>query len=211
MKKIITVMLAVLMVFAISIPVFAADNNFITSPGKNTPEIVDVDTDIPDYNGRIIIVPYPKKDTLPTGESKLMEDAYGDISGKDGNSNLQEVLDGIGTGLGIVDLFNLHETGAATNNNGTYTVTMSVEGKNAKSLIYMDEDGVWHVVDNAKISSDGKTLTFTTKTLSVPYALVGTKTGTSPKSGQNIDLLVYTVIISGIAVTFLAFSKVRVG
>ncbi|MBO4468507.1 MAG: hypothetical protein J5766_04330, partial [Clostridia bacterium] len=130
------------MVFALSVPVFAAQGDFVESPGKTNPTVTDVQTDIPDYNGKIVIVPYEKKSTLPSQESQLMDQAYNDIADGQNNSNLGDVL---GQNTGVYDLFDIHENGSFSYNNGKYTITLAVgDVPNYKSIIYMDEDGTWH-------------------------------------------------------------------
>ena len=225
MKKIISLTLAVIMVLALSITAFAADGAFIQSPGKVNPEISNFQTSIPNYDGRIIIVPYHKKDTLPAEESQLMDKAYNEISGKTTTSNLKEVIGFISKNsnttsdkLGVVDLFDIHEEGATVvTADGQYTFTISLEGvNNYKSLIYMDSEGVWRVVQGAKISADGKSLTFTTTTLSSPFALVVEKTdaatsvGGSPKTGDNTAYYIYAVVACFSAIAALIVSKKRI-
>lgn len=217
MKKIICLSIALLMVFALSIPAFAAEGSFIQSPGKTNPTIEDVDTDIPNYDGKIVIVPYQKKSTLPDDESKLMDEAYGDIAGHNSGSNLNDVLKEIAgennttsDKLGISDLFDVHENGNVTYNNGRYTITMAVENvPNYKGLIYKGEDGNWHRLTDAKLSADGKKLTFTTSTLSVPFAIVVEKTGASPKTGDVSLYYIVFALVSSIALAGFSAYKIK--
>ena len=214
MKKLITLLVAVVMVFALCVPAFAAEGTFVQSPGKTNPEITNVQTDIPNYDGRIVIVPYDQKTKLPSDEAGLMDQAYDDIAGKTQNSNLSEVLEQVAkdnnttTGkLGVSDLFDIRETNVNYNSNGTYTITVAVSNVgNFKSLVYMDSDGVWHTVPGAKLSADGKYITFTTSLLSVPYAFVVEKTSASPKTGDNSAFYIYLAIVSSVAMlVFLGF------
>ncbi len=215
MKKLITLLVAFIMVFTLCVPAFAAEGSFVQSPGKTNPEVTNVQTDIPNYDGRIIIVPYDRKTTLPADESNLMDRAYDDIAGKTHNgNNLGEVIDQIAKDnnttsdkLGVSDLFNVRETNVNYNSNGTYTITVAVSNVgNFQSLIYRDKDGVWHTVPGAKLSADGKYLTFTTTVLSVPYAFVVEKTGASPKTGDTGAIYICFALVSSAAMmVFLGF------
>ena len=104
----------------------------------------------------------------------------------------------------------VHEDGNITYNNGKYTITMSIGNvPNYRGLIYKDEDGNWHRITDAKLSADGKSITFTTTTLSVPFAIVVEKTGASPKTGDVSLYYIVFALVSSIALAGFSAYKIK--
>ena len=76
MKKVVALIMAVMMLLSLGVSVFAADN-FLTSPGqKGAPEIIDYECDC---DGKLVIVSYKDRDTLPEGYRVTFEESFASI------------------------------------------------------------------------------------------------------------------------------------
>jgi hypothetical protein len=217
MKKVLTLMLALVMVIGVSVNALAATGGFVGSvSGKPGPDLVGFDRLENDCDVDVVVTPYGDKDSLADEERELLEDAYNQIKDCDNltelNLELKEIAEKLGIDgedLSVSDLFNLGLTDCDEHDgHKPFEITLSADAlANFAGLMYMNADGEWVMVDDVVI--DGNTLKFTTDYFG-PYAIVVNNSdmeGTEiPKNGDNSMVQLYAVVmaVSAAAVAVLA-------
>lgn len=216
MKKVLAICLMIVMVASLSLSALAAPNGFVSSPsgGKRPPVLDRFDPVDDDCTADLIITPFGDKNELPEGERKEMEDAYDDIVNADNLADLNKELEeaakdkGIDPdNLAVGDLFHLGCEGCDDHeNHEKFEVSLDAEGLDKfVGVIYRDEDGNWHWVDDAKVK-DGK-LHFTGEGYH-PYAIVlDTTVDESSKTGDSNIIAICAAVM---AVTAIALVVVLV-
>lgn len=218
MKKVITICLALVMVFTLGLNVMAAPNNFVESPSNNrTPVIIECENESGDCTATVVITPYGDRDDLTDEQKKNFEDAYNQIVNSD---NLEDMFSGITsivdsgtviTDLSISDLFNMHYSDCDSHaGHGSFKIQLSTETLKGFVGLIQYIDGEWKVVEGATV--DGNYLSFTADELS-SFAVVVDRTKattTSPVTGAPLtSYIVYGAVfaIAAIAVMAVVINK----
>lgn len=225
MKKLLVICLMMSMVLCMSVTAFAAPGKFINSPsGNSAPTIVDFDPEDDNCHAKLAITSYSEKKNLSNDKKSLIEKAYDDIVKSDNLANLNEDLKKIvedkkikGKDLAVSDLFDLSLFDCDLSDDHTsYIITLSADTlKNFVGFMYMNEDGEWVIVDDAKVTDDGEHLKFTTDSFS-PFAIVvntAASGGDTPQTGDDsmLHLLAMIMAVCAVAIVVIAvkFKKQR--
>lgn len=214
MKKALTFCLMILLVVSMSINALAIPGGFISSPSGNRPPIlVTFDPVDEDCTADLEITDYSDREKLPDDKRQAMEEAYDDIRNADDLTNLSDDLKDLAKDkeinsdkLGVSDLFDLSSTGDCDDHDGhkQYKVTLEADTlEHFVGLIYRDDDGKWHLVEDAKIV-DGK-LQFTAQGF-YPYAVVVDTTEGNPSKTSDTG----TILICGSVMAVSAVALVVV-
>ena len=218
MKKLLAILLAMLVVASMSINVFAAPGGFVKSPSKNmAPIFVDFSPKDEDCTSTLIITGYGDKNKLPQNMQDLMNDAYQSIIGSGELTKLLTELEAYvqqhnidGKNLAISDLFNMYTDGC-DNHEGhkEFDVTLGADTlKNFVGLMFMDENGKWHWVADAKVVNDGKNLQFTGMGSGAYAIVVDTTDGTSAGTGDS-SIIVICAAVMAVSAAALVFVLIK--
>jgi len=178
MKKIVALLLSVF-VLTCSVSVFAADD-FVSSPtGTQGPTLITGVISDPDCDAHIVVTPYSQRDTLPADTLAALEAAFTVITGEIDLTSLNDAfashvasLSLNGDDLAVSDLFDVSYVGCTLHNShGTYSITVSAANLDKFVGLLHNTNGAWDFVDNATVSEDNSTLSFTVSELS-PFAIV---------------------------------------
>ncbi len=213
-------MMTLIVLVAMSIPTFAANGSFLTSPSQNgAPEIVGTESEC---SGNLVITAYKDRDTLPENDKAYFEDSYYSIASAsnlvDLNSNLKTIADSkkVNTNdLVVSDVFYAHVDGCegdvaaytlvtettATGKlidvyHGVFDITLDTDTLKNYMALMNYVNGEWVIVENAKVTADGY-LQFSTDTFG-PFAIV---VGSSPAQTGDI---VTIAGVSGFAIAAIA-------
>lgn len=227
MKKVLALVMALMMLCAMGVSVFAA-NNFLSSPGQNgAPEIIDFECEC---DGELVACSFKDRSDLADAMITVFEDAYNSILNANTLGELCKALADIAKSLKIADqdlivsdFFYLYmkdcqvHTGASTYSlrsttvvdHGNIEVTLAPETlKNFVALMNY-ENGEWNVVDDATVTSEGY-LQFTMENEG-PYAIV---TDTSPAQTGDSTFVIVAVsclaVVAACMVVVLVKTKKRV-
>ena len=224
MKKLLVVSLTLILLAAISLTAFAADNNFVSSRAlEQAPELVSFlpsasNTGTQNSNNTLKIVPFGKRDTLTPDLKANIENAYEEISGKQGQSQFNGVINNLAknknlkpSNIAVSNLFDIHtedENGNIVSSGDYYTLTLSSnDAKNFAGLIKRNSDGTWELVSDAKV--DGNKLSFTF-TGSAPYAILVNNTANtvSPTTGDsNVNVILLITVFSALVFSGVILSS----
>lgn len=218
MKKVLALCLVIAMLASLSIAAFAAPNGFVSSPsgGRRPPVIEKFDPVDDDCTADLIITPFGDKNQLSEDERKEMEDAYDDIVNADNLGDLNKELadaakeQGIDPDdLAVGDLIHLGCSGCEDHEGHVkFDVTLDAEGLDKLvGVIYRDENGDWHWVDDAKVQ-DGK-LHFTGDGYH-PYAIILDNTVVDEESSETSDTNTIIICIAVMVVTAAALAVVLI-
>lgn len=215
MKKLLAICVAVLMVAAVSMPVFAEDGGFVVSPSTNPAPGVDTfEAASDDCTAELIATPYAERNTLSTEDKTLIEDAYDEVTNSNDLTSLCAALADIassksiaGEDLAVSDLFDLRTEGCDVNHDqhGAFKIILEAETlNNFVCLLHMKDDGNWEVIKDAKVV-DGNCLSFTADDFS-PFAIVvdGSKKAPSQTGDETmIGLYIAIMAVSAVAIVVL--------
>ncbi len=217
MKKLLTIVLAVILTASTAMAVFAAPGLFINSPSENpVPQLVEYSNESHDCFAKLVITAYIKRDTLPDDKRALIEKAYDEIvKSKDLSeltSDIKAYAEKAGvpvSALAVSDLFDVSYYACELHNeHGKFFITLKADTlKNFVGLMHLSENG-WVMVDDAKVDSKEETLTFSADDLS-PFAVVVKTQGSSVPTGDNSANWIYFVImmISATALIVIAVAQ----
>ena len=212
MKKALAICLMIVMVVCSCVTAFAAPGSFVKSPSKNPgPEVEEFTPSDSDCDGKLIITPYAERSTLPEDLKILIEKAYAEIAATNDLTTLNSDLAALaaskniaGERLAVSDLFDIRVVGCEEHE-GHVNFKIALRADTLDrfvGLLHMTKDGVWELVDDAKVTSNGKVLEFTADSLS-PFAIVVDTTpqggGDKPKPGDNGMMLVYIIVMAASA------------
>lgn len=232
LKKVLAILLTAVMLVTMSVSALAASGSFVSSPSGNAaPTLVSFKPENADCNAELIITPYSEKNTLSDELRALIEKAYGDIVGSDDLTKLCSALASLASSKGIAgdklavsDLFDIHVEGCtAHEDHVNFNVTIAADTLDRfVGLLHMTENGTWELIESAKVSEDGKTLSFNAKTLS-PFAIVVDTTEGGSNAGDNNNVKddvvtgdnshmglyigIFAVAAAALAVTFVVGKK----
>ncbi len=179
MKKLSVILVAILMVVAMSFSAFAAPDNFIESPGASQgPELIEYENEDHECVAELVVTPYSERETLSEDLEDQIVDAYYEIINADDLTGLNEELANIAETMGIPasdlavsELFDIHyESCPEHSEHGSFKIKLRPEVlENFVGLLHC-HDGVWHLVDGAKVENE-EYLVFSIKDFS-PFAIV---------------------------------------
>lgn len=236
MKKIVALFTTVMLVLTASVTVFAAPNNFISSPsGNEAPELVEYSNSDPNCTAKLEVVSYADRDSLSQSARDTFDKAYNEIL----NANDLAVLDAYfaklakdknipTSNLAVSDLFYINCYDCVEHDeHGVFKIKLKSDTfNNFVGLMYFDGTK-WQVIKDAALDSTGNYLTFTTKFVG-PFAVVVNKgenggagsnanagtnsgtTGNNPQTGDDFSALwIGLMIISvlGLGVVAVIFVK----
>ncbi|MBR2929889.1 MAG: hypothetical protein IKC32_01545 [Clostridia bacterium] len=176
MKKILTLVFAMLMIASLGVSAMA--QTFVSSPsGKEAPELVSFKTESEECTSVIKICSYSDRAELGEAGKAKIEEAYASIAGCDDLGKLNSELDALADEVGIAsevfavsDLFDVYYVGCDDHEeHGAFSIEIKPATiENFAAVMHYTDDG-WDVVV-AEPSEEG-TLTFTVEELS-PFAIV---------------------------------------
>lgn len=191
MKKTFALVLVLILALSLSIPVFAATGGFLSSPTRNPAILVSGTSSDENFNGELVITPYPNRDNLSEEEKKDLDAAYSDIAA---NSNLSDLIPNIGSyssnkgvpvkALAVQDLFYVHATDTSAEK-ASYDLTLKIASSDKFVALAHYSNGKWSVVDSAKIDADGN-LTFKTENLGAFALVVNASASSNPNTSDSL-------------------------
>lgn len=216
MKKVFSIVLAMVLTLALSVSVCAAPGQFVNSPSNNdAPTIISFERNNEECTGELIITPYSQRATLPAELKALIEKAYSDIASSKDLTTLNKDLADLaaaqkidGPNLKVSDLFDIRYEGCTSHNeNHTFTIVLKANTLHRfVGLLHMNLNGEWELIENAKVTDNGETLTFTISDFS-PFAIVVDTSdieGDSPQTGvKNIAIYGSLMLVSAMAIVVL--------
>ncbi len=206
MKRILTSLIAVLVVFSLSVGALALPGSFIQSPSRNeAPVLIEGENESSDCTAELVITPYKDRKTLPEKALKDIKTAYDIIAGcKDLttlNSDFATFVAGKGlkgVNLGVSDLFDVSYYSCDTHDfHGYFRIKLGAETLERFVGLLHYNDGEWEFISNAKVLEDGETLEFRVKDLS-PFAIVVEKDSdavVSPDTGDSINFVLPVIML----------------
>lgn len=213
MKKLLAILMALVMVFSLSLTAFAAPGAFIESPSNNkAPEVIESENESEDCDGEVIVIPFDERDKLPDDDKDKLEDAYDDIKE---NPDVTDIVPGLEDvakdkgidpdDLGVSDLFYIDYTGCDDHDeHGDFDITLKHEDADNFVALIVYKDGKWEIVKDAKIVGDH--LVFTGDA-PYPYAIVVDTGAKLSQTGDNSNIWVYVVVMAVSAVALVIFWK----
>ncbi len=216
MKKVLVLCLTAVMIASMCVCAFADSGLFVKSPSKNTaPTVEKFEALSEDCNANLVITAFADRGTLSQDKKDLLEDIYDSIVSNN-TEDFKDVFASIAAdkkldakNLAIGDLFDISSTDCdAHGDHKGFSIELSAETlKNFAGLLHY-KNGKWEVVADAKVSADGKTLTFTADSLS-PFAIVvdSTKLPSDTSDNSHIALWVMLFSASALAVVLVALKK----
>lgn len=209
MKKIIAILVALVLVFSLSVTAFAANGAFYESPSNKGPELVGSENKDENCTGSIGITHYSDRGNLDADDKTNIEDAYNQIAGTNDLTKLAYELSDLANGLGIdvsllqvSDLFFVDYSGCTEHtNHAAFDITLDADLlANFVSLICF-HDGKWHVIKDAKVVNNGEYLVFAAENFST-YAIV--VNSDIPKTGDAGVNPVWFVVMAASVVGLVA-------
>ncbi len=195
MKKIVTLFLATLMVFVLSVSAFAELGGFVSSPSNNqAPELVEGKNESEDCVSQLIITAYANRDQISAEARIKIEAAYAMIRGAEDlsalNPGLVEIAKQNGVdvkSLVVSDLFDISPTDCdGHTEHGHFDITLKSETlKNFVCLLHY-LNGEWVVVEGAQVTQNGEHLEFDEDEFS-PFAIVIATEELTPVKTQEKD------------------------
>ncbi len=175
MKKIITLVLAITLVFVSGIYAFAVPAGFTESPTNETPSLDSFENEDPNCTAEIVVTTYPNIEDLIEAKQQELRDAYNEIVNNHPVfakilAKLAELLNIDVNRLAVSEVFDVsyYESGSH-DNHGAFTITIKAKNLDKFAGLLHRHNGNWVIVENAKVNGD--TLTFTVDDLS-PFAIV---------------------------------------
>lgn len=205
MKKIVAIILALVLVFSLSLTAAAELGGFIESPSNNkAPELVSATNEDEDCEAKLLITAYADRHELSEEVIKKLEEAYGIIVKTDDLTELNAKIadfakkNGVKVSdLAVSDMFDISAVGCDDHeDHGHFDIALKSDTlKNFVCLIHYYE-GKWRVVEDAKVTHDGTHLEFTEDEFS-PFAIVVNTgaAGTSPETIDNSNTVWYVAVM----------------
>ncbi|MBQ4104845.1 MAG: LPXTG cell wall anchor domain-containing protein [Clostridia bacterium] len=218
MKKVLTICLAIIMVFAMSISVCAAPGSFVESPSNNgAPTLIEYINDDPTCTAILKIYSYAQRNGLLDVFRKEMENAYNTIHDTLDLTTICNSLTDVAneknirpTDLKVSDLFFIDMTDCDIHSeHGRFKIKLSADTLKGFTGLMQFVDGKWVMVSGATIE-DGNYLTFKTDVPST-FAIVVDSTravATSPKTGDPSGYVM--LALAGVAVVAMAATGIVV-
>ena len=180
-KMVMVVCLMMVLVLSTGASVFAASDDFVSSPSVNmAPVSVGFKANNEGCEGELVITAYSERESLDADSKALLESAYASIVDANDltelNADLAKFVSNKNTDtstLAVSDLFDASVVGCNNHeNHAGFNVILKADTlDNFVSLLHMNKNGEWEIVKNAKVSQDGETIEFTVDSFS-PFAIV---------------------------------------
>ena len=159
MKKILTIVFAVLMMASLGVTTLAANGAFINSPSvTDAPVLVDYESEGKDCEGKVVLTSYNDRAALGEDGKAAMEAAYSSIATATDLGEVAEDLKAVAEDLEITsdklavsDLFYL--SGSDCDNHGghgNYSVTLKPGSAKNYAGVMFYKDGEWQLVEGEK-------------------------------------------------------------
>lgn len=214
MKKIVTSVMALVLMLTMGLSVFAAPGGFLVSPGtKPTPTLLE--ESIYDCDGELLVTPYSERHTLPDEDREELEDAYDQIREHKDLSDLCDELEELAEKnkhsvkrYAVSELFDVSYKGCDEHDDHTdFRAVLKPEStKNFIALMTL-VNGVWTIVEDVKV--DGDTLIVEGANYG-PYAIVvNTGSGATGDSFPWIYVVLMAVSAAGLVVLAVVYKKKR--
>lgn len=206
MKKVMMLFVAVMLVLTVSVTALAGPGWFTESPsGIPAPILVEFYNEDGECTAELKVTAYADRDTLDAETKAAFEKAYNDIVNAADLTALSDELKTLAEKQGIKadklaisDLFDIsyydcevHED----DDHGYFSITLKPEVlKNFVGLLHLKE-GVWDLVDSAKVTDDGVHLTYRVEDLS-PFAIIVNTDPVPPQTGvEGIEIILIVVMV----------------
>ncbi len=216
MKKLLSVILAVVLVFALGVTALAS-NNFNTSPVKGgSPSLISFEV-AEGCNAKIIVTPEEYKHTLPQFLIAMMDDAYNQIINAEDLSDLCAALKSLAASkniptetLSVSELFDIRVEGCTEHASHDFDIIIKADSlKGYVGLLHYNGSD-WELID---ATVNGDHLHFSLYNFS-PFAIVvtnyegGSSSGT-PATGDafNIILCVAALVACAAVIVVLILKK----
>lgn len=220
MKKVMAILLSVVMVFSMSFLATAATSNgFVSSPStKPAPEVVTFEPADDECTAKLVITPYSEKEELSEALEALLDKAKDTITNSKNLTELNSKLASIaksknikGEKLAVSDLFDIHVTGCDFHDGHVdFDIVLAADTlSHFVGLLHMNKDGVWELVEDAKVTGNGEHLVFSVESFS-PFAIVVDTTelaSNPPQTGDNSKIYLYIGIMAVSALAVLVIYK----
>lgn len=213
MKKIAALILALVMMYTLSIPAFAALGAFVSSPGNSgAPSLEDFFNETPECFAELVITAYKDRGTLEDEKKTDLEKAYQDIVNATDlstlNSSLADAAKALGvktTDLAVSDLFDLSYYSCEHHEeHGGFTIKLKANTFK-KFVKLMHYNGTsWEIIENATVN-ENDILTFTVKDFSPFAVVVNTAETSSPTGDSGIIFYVLLIVASAAGIVAVAY------
>lgn len=209
MKKIIAILVALVLVFSLSVTAFAANGAFYESPSNKGPQLVTGENKDDNCSGKVIVTNYSDRNNLSVNDKSNIEEAYKQIAGTKDLTKLAEDLTNMAKDLGIdpsllqvSDLFFVNYTGCTEHeNHSAFDITLDADLLADFVSLICFHDGKWHVIKDAKVVNNGEHLVFAAENFST-YAIV--VNSDIPKTGDAGVNPVWFVVMAASVVGLVA-------
>ena len=210
MKKVLSVVLALIMCLALTMSAAAAPGNFVSSPsGNSAPQLIEGVNEDEDCEAKLVITPYSERDTLPAEKRELMEKVYDIIVDAEHVGELNSAVENLAEkkgvpveSLAVSDLFDISYYNCTDHEeHGFFRIKFKTETlKNFVGLFHYNGNK-WELVEGAKVE-DNVYLTFKVDEFS-PFAIV-VNTGVDAGDNQTGEEFpwIYVVVMAVAAVGF---------
>ncbi len=203
MKKVLVICLTLVMVMCMSVSALATSGAFVSSPSGNpAPLVIAFESADEDCTATLVLTPYGEKSELSGAILTMFEQAYDEIAESGDLTKLNAEFAKLvadkkidSENLAISDLFDIHVTGCEYHEeHADFDITLDADTlSHFVALLHMNKDGVWELVNDAKVVNNGEHLTFSVDSFS-PFAIVvDTSAGTSDAPQAN-NALVYICV-----------------
>ena len=215
MKKLLVICLAAVLMLSMGLVAFAAPNGFANSPSGTTgPDVVEFKPAADDCTANLLITPYSEKQELAKEFKDMINKAYETITTTNDmtklNSDFAALVQKKGLkseNLGVSDLFDIHVEGCLTHEGHVeFDIVLDADTlSHFVALLHMNKDGVWELVEDAKVINNGEHLAFSVESFS-PFAIVVDTTAAEPQTGDSSMIYLYASVmaLSAAALVFVA-------
>ncbi|MDR0913756.1 MAG: sortase B protein-sorting domain-containing protein [Oscillospiraceae bacterium] len=217
MKKTLSIILALAMLFCISITAFAAPGGFVNSPTNNSGPVLEDYSFEDGSDATLIVTPYNDRGTLPENRANQIKNAYDqivanpDLTKLNGElTNIAEDLDIPSSRLAVGDLFDVRTSD--DKDHGIVTVTLA-EDILSKFVSLMVFDGTdWSIVDGATVNDAKTELSFKSGIYGSFAIVVDTEggSGDNPPTGDTSNIWLYAILMAASALALIVVAVVLV-
>lgn len=219
MKKALTLVLVLVMMYTLSIPAFAAPGAFVSSPSNSgAPSLEDFFNESPECFAELIITAYKDRSTLNDEKKSEIEEAYQTIVNATDlstlNASLKDAAAKLGvetTDLAVSDLFDVSYYSCEHHaDHGKFTIKLKANTFSKFVSLMHYTEGKWEIIDNASVDGND-ILTFTIDELS-PFAVVVNTSSASTETGDSSAIVYFLLIaasVAGISVLAVKAKKAR--
>lgn len=196
MKKVLMFCLVMVLAFSMSLTVAAVDGGFISSPSnEKAPVLVNYKNESEDCTAELVLCSYADRANLSDEARAAIEEAYAQIKGTYDLSTLTVDLAKIALELGVpvthlsvTDLFDIScSEDEDHDGHGKFTIELTDDSFQSYACLLHYMNGEWVIVENAKLSESGRTLSFEVDEFS-PFAIVGFNGGKVVRTEVEVEV-----------------------